>query len=144
MRTLEEQLRVAMAPSKGAAAITTALGVVTLCLAGAGVYAMTAFLVAARRREIGIRLALGASRAQILQLASHDGLHITTVGLAVGLVLAFVAARLLNAYVGIAIGGIVPIGAVSAAVVCGSVALAAWRPLRRSLTTDPVRVLRAE
>jgi putative ABC transport system permease protein len=144
LRTLEEQMRVAMAPPKAAAAITTALGAVALFLAAAGVYGITAFLIAARTREIGIRVALGADRAQILKLVSREGVHITLAGIAVGLILALAAARLLDHYVGIAISGLVPIGCATAAVVCGSVALATWAPLRRSLATDPVQALRAE
>jgi predicted permease len=144
MRTLEEQMQVAMAPSKAAAAITTALGVVALFLAAAGVYGVTAFLIAARTREIGIRVALGASRAAILKLASRDGIRITLAGIAVGSVLALAAARLLDVYVGITTSGIVPIGVATAVVVCGSVALAAWVPVRRSLAADPVQALRAE
>ena len=144
MRTLEEQMRVGMATSKAAAAITTAIGTVALVLAGAGVYGITAFLIAARTREIGIRMALGANRAAILTLVSRDGVHITAAGIAVGLILALAATRLLGLYVGIAINGIIPIASATAIVVCGSVALAAWAPLRRGLATDPVRALRAE
>jgi predicted permease len=144
MRTLEEQMRLAMAPSKSAAAITTMVGAIALFLAATGVYGVTAFLIAARTREIGIRVALGARRAEILKLVSRDGVRITLAGVAVGLVLALAAARLLELYVGIAISGIVPIACATAAVACGSVALAMWPPLRRSLATDPVRALRAE
>ena len=144
MRTLEEQMRVGMATSKAAAAITTALGTVALVLAGAGVYGITAFLIAARTREIGIRMALGANRAAILTLVSRDGVQITAAGIVVGLILALAATRLLGLYVGIAINGIIPIASATAVVVCGSVALAAWAPLRRGLATDPVRALRAE
>ena len=144
MRTLEEQMRVGMAPSKAAAAITTALGTVALVLAGAGVYGITAFLIAARTREIGIRMALGANRAAILTLVSRDGIHITAAGIVVGLILALAATRLLGLYVGITINGFIPIATATAVVVCGSVALAAWAPLRRGLATDPVRALRAE
>jgi predicted permease len=144
MRTLEEQMRAALAPSKSAATITTALGAVALFLAAAGVYGITAFLVGARAREIGIRVALGASRAEILTLVSREGVHVTLAGIAAGLILAFVAARLLDLYVGITMSGIVPIGCLTAAVVCGSVAVATWAPLRRSLAIDPVRALRAE
>jgi len=137
-------MQVAMAPSKAAAAITTALGAIALFLAAAGVYGVTAFLIAARTREIGIRMALGASRAAILKVASRDGVHITLAGIAVGSFLALAAARLLDVYVGIATSGIVPIGIATALVVCGSVALAAWVPVRRSLAADPVQALRAE
>jgi predicted permease len=144
MRTLEEQMRAAMAPSQSAATITTALGAVTLFLAAAGVYGITAFLIGARAREIGIRVALGANRAEILKLVSREGAHITLAGIAIGLILAIGAARLLDLYAGIAINGIIPIGSITTAVVCGSVALASWAPLRRSVAIDPVRALRAE
>jgi putative ABC transport system permease protein len=145
MRTLAEQMRVAMAPSKAAAAMTSALGAVALLLAAAGVYGITAFLVAARTREIGIRLALGANRGDILKLVSRDGVRVTLAGVGAGLVLAVAAARLLDLYFGIAAAaGTVPIAGTTAAVVSGSVALAIWAPLRRSLATDPVRALRTE
>jgi predicted permease len=144
MRTLRDQMRVAMAPSKAAAAITTALGAIALFLAAVGVYGITAFLIAARRREIGIRVALGANRADIVKLVSRDGLQITVVGITIGFILAFAAARLLDAYVGLTISGIVPTGCATAVVAGASVALANWVPLRRSLATDPVQALRAE
>ena len=76
MRTLEEQMWVGMAPSKAAAAITTALGTVALVLAGAGMYGIAAFLIAARTGEIGIRMALGANRTGIVSLVSRDAVHI--------------------------------------------------------------------
>jgi ABC-type lipoprotein release transport system permease subunit len=75
---------------------------------------------------------------------SRDAVRLTLAGIAAGLVLALVAARLLDLYAGITTSGILPIACATAAVACGSVALATWRPLRRSLRTDPVRALRAE
>ena len=144
LRTLEEQMRVALAPSKAASVIATALGAVALLLASAGVYGIVAFLIATRTREIGIRIALGASRAEIIRLVSRDAVRVTVVGIATGLLLALVGRRLLDPYVGSAAQGIFSIGTATAALVCGSIALAAWAPVRRSVSTDPVRSLRAE
>lgn len=143
-RTLDEQLRTALSPSKAAAALTLALGAVAVFLAAAGVYGITAFVIAARTREIGIRVALGADRAEILKLVSRDGVHVTLAGIAIGLLLALAAARLLDLYAGLAVGRTIPIACAAAAVVCGSVALATWAPLRRSLASNPVAALRAE
>jgi hypothetical protein len=80
-----------------------------------------------------------------MRLVSRDGVRVTLAGVGAGLVLAVAAARLLDLYFGIAaVAGTVPIAGTTAAVVCGSVALATWAPLRRSLATDPVRALRTE
>ena len=144
MRTLEEQMRAALAPSRAASTITAALGAVALLLAAAGVYGITAFLIATRTREIGLRIALGASRAQILRLVSREGLQVTISGIALGLIMTFAATRVLDPYIGGAARGLIPIGMLTGSLVCASIALAAWRPLRRGASIDPVRALRAE
>jgi ABC-type antimicrobial peptide transport system permease subunit len=70
------------------------LGLVGLVLASIGVYAVTAYAVTRRTREIGIRMALGAERAQVIALVLKNGMSLVGTGCAIGLLLAYVASRL--------------------------------------------------
>jgi putative ABC transport system permease protein len=115
-----------------------------LLLAAAGVYALLAGALARRTQEIGVRLALGARRADILRLALLRGLAPALIGLALGLAGARAASRALAGQLfGVAPSDPATLAAV--AVVLGAAALlAAWRPARRAAGLDPVTALRQE
>ena len=117
---------------------------VALFLAGAGIYGIMAFMVAERQKELGIRVALGASALAIFRVATRDGLRLTGVGIALGLMVSFALTRFLGAQ----LHGVSPTDpttfavlsagvAAVAAVACG---LAAWRALR----IDPALVIRQD
>ena len=84
----ETQLRIA-------AAVAASVALIGLWLAGVGVYGVTAYAVAQRTREIGIRLSLGATAAQVAWLVLRHGLRLVAIGSGIGLLLALVAGRLL-------------------------------------------------
>ena len=115
-----------------------------VCLAMAGVYGVMAFGVQQRSREIGLRMALGASQASVLRLILEQGLLFAAAGLAVGLGAAVAAARLLTTV----LFEVQPIDAqvyLAVVVLLGLVTLmAGYLPARRAARMDPAAVLQAE
>jgi putative ABC transport system permease protein len=113
-------------------------------LAVIGIYGVMAYRVTQRTREIGIRMALGARRAQVLALVLRKGVTLTIIGIAVGLVGAAAATRFLQGM----LFGITPLDARTFAAVSllfGLVAmLASYVPARRATKVDPIVALRSE
>ncbi|MGA8598349.1 MAG: ABC transporter permease [Bryobacteraceae bacterium] len=126
---------------------TVLLGVfagLAICLAMAGVYSVLAYVVSQRSNEIGLRMALGASPGDVLQLILRQGLVVTGVGLALGLIGAVATARLLTSML-FEVKPIDPAVYVSVAVLLVSVTLAAsYIPARRAAKLDPLVALRQE
>ncbi|HVH56929.1 MAG TPA: ABC transporter permease [Vicinamibacterales bacterium] len=115
-----------------------------LCLAAVGLYGVMSFVVSYRAREIGVRIALGASASEIQRLVLGEGAALTAAGLAAGLLLAVASTNLLRAW----LFGVSPLDPWTFAlvvIVLATVSLAAsWIPARRAIRTDPVVALRAE
>jgi cell division protein FtsX len=130
-----------------ASAGASGVGLIALMLACIGVYAVVASGVAERKREIGIRLALGASRANVVSLFVQGGLRLAFISIALGVPLSFGAVRLLGAGMfGVARLTAVHAGAMLAIalLLIAVAALSSWIPARHSATLDPVDTLRAE
>jgi predicted permease len=119
-------------------------GGLALLLASVGIYGVVSFGVAQRRREIGIRTALGAAPGDVLKLVFRQALRLSAIGLAVGALAAFGLTRFLAGLL-FGVGPMDPLtfGGVGF-VVTGVVALACARPARRAMAVDPATVLRAE
>jgi ABC-type antimicrobial peptide transport system permease subunit len=119
------------------AAIAVALSVI-------GVYGVLAYLVGQRRREIGLRLAVGASPADVVWLFVREGTVLTLVGLGVGLAGALAAGRWMSAL----LFGVTPADPVTLAIafcaLAGAAACATYLPARRAADVDPCDALRAE
>jgi putative ABC transport system permease protein len=113
-------------------------------LAAIGIYGVLAYLVVQRTPEIGIRMALGAQRAQVLALVLRKGLLLTIIGITLGLIGAAVAARVLQGM----LFGITPLDSktfLAVAVIFGLVTtLASYVPARRATKVDPMVALRSE
>jgi predicted permease len=126
------------------AELVTALGFIGLALTVVGLYGFLAFRVTQRRHEIGIRMALGATRRATTLLILGDTARVAAIGLTIGLALAFVAARIETA----ALFGVSPLDALSiAAALCTlTIAMigAAWLPARRAASVEPMEALRYE
>jgi predicted permease len=122
----------------------SAFGGVALLLAAIGVYGVMSYLASRRTHEFGVRLALGATRRDILWLVFREGIRTTVVGLLLGFPLAFTLARLLRN----AIYGISPwdpaVMVAAPAVLVAAAALATYLPARRATRATPLDALRAE
>jgi predicted permease len=120
------------------------LAALALLLAAIGVYGVKSYVVAQRTREIGIRLALGASPREIVWMLLRDGARMTLVGVAIGLPLAIALGRLLS----VAIFEVSPYDPVvlslAPLVLVGAAALAAYLPARRGMRVSPLEALRVE
>ena len=122
-------------------AVLAGLGLV---LAGAGIYGVLSYLVAQRRREIGIRLALGARPAAIGRNVLRSALGLTAVGLAAGLALSLALTRMLQSLL-YQVEPTDPLSMVAVTVVLlGIAAVAAWRPARHAMRVDPLALLREQ
>ena len=115
-----------------------------LLLAGVGIYGVIAFLVATRTREIGVRMALGARRADVMRLVLGHGLKLVLAGVAVGWIGALIAARGLTSLL-FATAPTDPLTYAGVATLLTLVALlASYIPARRATKVDPVQALRTE
>jgi ABC-type antimicrobial peptide transport system permease subunit len=115
-----------------------------LMLSALGLYGVINYGVKLRVREIGIRMALGAQRLQVLKMILKQGLQIAAVGLVVGIVAVFVAGRALSSML-YQVTLFNPITMLATSVVlAGTVLLATYLPARRAAQLDPMRTLRDE
>ncbi|TMB54488.1 MAG: FtsX-like permease family protein [Chloroflexi bacterium] len=143
-QTLEDSTALGLVAQRVAASLSGSLGIVGLLLAGIGIYGVTAYTVARRIREIGIRIALGARRSDIVGMVLGEGMSIAVIGSAVGSILAAAASQLLTGF----LFGIPPLdpvpfaGAVLLLLAIGLVAC--YVPARRATRVDPVVALRYE
>jgi ABC-type antimicrobial peptide transport system permease subunit len=124
--------------------LITTFAVLALALAAIGIYGVLSFWVNHRTREIGIRLALGADRNNILRVVLREGIKLTVIGLAIGVPLAIGLTNLLpNVLYGV--GRHDPVTFVAIALILGAVAvLACYVPARRAAKVDPMVALRYE
>lgn len=142
--TLEEALAPALAPTRLAAGLFAVLGLAGLMLAATGVYAVVAYATSRRTREIGIRMALGARRRDVLSLVVRDGLSVTALGVALGWAAAALAARVLAAFLyGVAGTDALTWTAVSSLLAAVAL-LASALPARRAAAVEPLVALRHE
>jgi len=125
------------------ARLTSAYGALALALASIGLYGVTTYSVARRTREIGVRMALGADRADIIRTVARGPLVQTGLGLAIGLPLALLAGRALSTQL-YGIGGQNPwVFAAAILVLMLSAVVAATLPARRAAALDPTQALRS-
>lgn len=142
--TLAESIQGQLRDRQQGTLVISIFGAMALVLAAAGLYAVVSYSVARRMREIGIRVALGASRRMISGLFLRRGAKLAVGGVSVGLVLSAALTRLLTRMLfGVEATDALTFAAVAAAL--AAVALAAsWIPARRAARVDPIRVLKAE
>jgi ABC-type antimicrobial peptide transport system permease subunit len=126
------------------AVVTSAYGIVTLAVVGVGLYGLTIFLVTSRTREIGIRIAVGARRGDVIRLVLREALVVLAVGLGFGIGGAMAGARLVTSYL-FGAEGLKPAAlALAALALALTGALAAFVPARRALAIQPTDALRHE
>lgn len=130
--------------ARASAQVFAVFGISALLLAVLGVYGVKAYLVSRRTREIGIRIALGATRLDVVRLVVRDGMWLTLTGLAAGLALAVALSRILQSWV-YGVTGIEPAVVFGAALLLAGAAFAAsYVPARRAVRLPPATALRAE
>ena len=141
---LSDQIGIGLLPQRVAAALLGIFGALATLLAAIGLYGVLAHAVSLRRREIGLRMALGAHPNDILTLVVTQGMQVVGVGLAFGMAAAFAVTRLLSALL-YGISPRDPMTFAGTAIVLALVAFAAsYFPARRAARIDPIRVLRNE
>jgi putative ABC transport system permease protein len=142
--TMDQQLSNSLTRRRFSVTLLSAFGVVAASLAAIGLYGVLAFIVAQRRREIGVRMALGAQPRDVIADVLGHGLRLASVGIVVGIGLALAATRLLRSL----LYGTSPTDAVTyAAVAALLVAIAAGAslvPALRASRVDPLVALRDE
>jgi putative ABC transport system permease protein len=144
LKSLPRSIRQSTIGLQYIAGIMVAFGVLALVLAIGGVYGVMSYRVSRRTLEIGVRVALGATRGDVLRLTLGQALRLSAVGLVLGSGLGWAASR---ALAGVLRGAVTTDPRVLAAgvVLLGTAALvAAWIPSRRALAVDPARALRSE
>jgi predicted permease len=142
--TLENYISPAFLLPRTAAALLTALGIVALVLALMGIYGVMSFQVNRRRREIGIRLALGARPRDMVALILSHGARLAGAGLLTGLAGAFAVTRLLGTIL-VDVEALDPLAfAATTALLATAAMLACWVPARRAASVDPMVALRSE
>jgi ABC-type antimicrobial peptide transport system permease subunit len=144
IRTMTKHLGLALLPARLAGAALGVFGLLGLVLASVGMYGVMSYTVSQRRREIGIRMAVGAATADVVGLIMRQGLTLVVIGAVVGIMGALGASRLLR--------GILYSSSVIDPVTFGGVpllltavaALATWLPARRASGVDPLEALRRD
>jgi putative ABC transport system permease protein len=150
-RVLVERIRPATATTsqqvtnpKHRMLLLTMLGVFGVLLTLVGIFSMTAYAVARRTREIGVRVAFGARPAQVVGVMLRDALWPVAVGIAAGMAGTYYATRIIRSFL-FETTPHDPATLVSVVVLLsGAAGLAAWLPARRAASVDPVTALRAE
>jgi len=142
--TLAEQVDAAAVPERLMAVLGGFFGIVGALLAAIGLYALVAYTVARRTKEIGIRMALGATRGDVARLVVLGGLTLVIAGFVVGVPIEFWGARFAATAIEGLSGG--TLSTVASAIVAMLVvsALAAFIPARRAMRVDPIIALRSE
>jgi predicted permease len=141
-RLVSDNVAEQLGEPEGIGILTSLIASIALGLAVVGIFGVTAFVVRQREHEVGVRMTLGAQGRDILRLLLRDGLRPVVIGLVAGLVLAFIAGRLVQRAL-YGISGHDPIAIVAAiAVLLASAAAAILIPARRATTIDPARMLR--
>ena len=142
--TYERGLGQQLLMQRVAATVLGLFGLLTLVLASVGIYGVMAYLVAQRTREIGIRMALGASRERVLGIVLGRSALLVGGGLAIGMALALLAAGAVTDFL-FGIGGADPVALGASALLLGGTALlASWVPARRATRIEPTVALKTE
>jgi macrolide transport system ATP-binding/permease protein len=150
VQTLSEYLELSRYAMRSAVRTYGGIGVFGLVLSAIGLAGVTAYAVAQRRKEVGIRMALGARKAQVLRLVLREGAALVTVGTVLGFLGTIVMARILSALTNmfaesLEVGSDEPRLLVGAPLLLAALAmLACYLPARRSAKIDPLTVLRQE
>jgi predicted permease len=142
-QSLEQRLFLPLLPARMTAVALGSFGALALVLSAIGLYGVMSYSVSSRTHEIGVRMALGAQRSDVLRLVLGQGSRLIAIGVAAGIGLAVLGTRLLRAL----LFGVSPTDPLTYAAVvialCGVALTACWIPARRALRTNPLEALRS-
>ncbi|MDP8983236.1 MAG: ABC transporter permease [Acidobacteriota bacterium] len=144
INTLEKLIRLEVTGLDYVAVLMGLFGVLALVLSCVGVYGVMAYTVSEQTHDLGVRIALGASRGNVLAIVFRRGLITTLSGVAIGLALSFGMARLISSLI-FGVGATDPVSFVGIpAALMAAAVIAIWIPARRAMNTDPIIALRYE
>ena len=144
VRTMEDTIARTLLKRKFTMTLLTIFAGIAIALASIGLYGVMSYLVSQRTREMGIRMALGAQRRDVLQLVIRRGMLLTLVGVGLGLAGSFGLTRLISSLLfGVSATDIGTFGAVSSLLFVIAL-LACWLPARRASRVDPIVALHIE
>ena len=144
VRTMNRVLDEARNGSRLTVWLMASFAALALVLAAIGVYGVMSYTVTRRTQEVGIRIALGARRGQVLGMVIRDGMKVISISLVIGLASAMAATRLLASQL-FGVSAVDPLTFTAVSIILGGVALAAcFLPARRASRVDPIVALRAE
>ena len=143
-RTMDEVKSMSLADDRFTMVLFGSFAALALLLAAVGIYGVMAFTVAQKEQEIGLRIALGASRSHVAGLILRETLLLSGIGLTLGLVGAYFVGRALHTTLyGIGSMDFAAMGSV-AVVMVGAALIASWVPARRAAALQPMMALRSE
>lgn len=144
VRTMQMQIEESFSPARLAERIIVAFGAMAVLIAAIGLYAVMSFMVAQRTREIGIRMALGATRESVLRASLKSGLQLAGIGLLIGVGLSLAMSQAL-AFILYGVKPADPVAFGGASLLLAMISLAAcYLPARRAAAVDPMVALRYE
>ncbi len=143
-RTMEEHMGIALLPARLGGTALGFFGFLGLSLAAVGIYGVMAYSVARRRRELGIRVALGADKGRVLRLVLGEGMRLAVLGMLLGLAAALAASRLVGGLL-YGVSALDPVAFTGVPLLLVAVAaLAVYLPARRAASVAPMTALRVE
>ena len=144
VKTMDDHKTYALWAPNMAATFSLAFGVVAILLSAVGLYSVMAYVVSQRTREVGIRMALGANRADVLKMITRQGMRLAAVGVGIGLLLSLALAQVLSSLL-IGVSGYDVTTFILVPALLAAVALVAcYLPARRATKVDPLVALRYE
>jgi ABC-type antimicrobial peptide transport system permease subunit len=144
VKTIQEFMTRSLAGAQSAATLIGVFGVLAMLLAAIGIYGVMNYSVSTRTREIGIRMALGANRLEVLKMVLKQGMFLAGVGVVIGLAAAFALTRMMTSLL-YGVSATDQITFVGISLLLALVALAAcYIPARRATKVDPMVALRYE
>ena len=144
VRTMDDLVANSVAAPRALAILLLGFGVLAVVIGAVGVYSLIAYIVSWRTREIGLRLALGAQRWQIVMSVVRESLFLALAGCAAGLAGAVALSRVLHSFL-FEVSAVDPVTFALVPVLMAMVAIAAaWIPARRAAGVNPMEALRAD